>query len=141
MPHVSIQVRVPFPDVDSSGRIHFAAMLRYMELAEHELMRSLGFPYVRQFAYFAFPRVHIACDFRAAVRYDDQLTITARVAQVGQSSWHVAFTAHALREIEAGALETGELVAEGQMTIVTVDKQTERARPLPDELRAALSRP
>ena len=32
MPRHSIQVRVPFVDVDSSHRIHFTAMMRYMEL-------------------------------------------------------------------------------------------------------------
>jgi YbgC/YbaW family acyl-CoA thioester hydrolase len=141
MPHTSIQVRVPFPDVDSSGRIHFAAMLRYMEQAEHELMRSLGFPYARLFPAIALPRVHVACDFRAAVRYDDRLTITARVEHVGRSSWNVAFTAHALHETDSGTLETGELVADGQMTIVSVDVQTERSRPLPEDIRAALAGP
>lgn len=140
MPHVSIQVRVPFPDVDSSERIHFTAMLRYMELAEHELMRSLGFPYARQRPDIAWPRVHVSCDFSGAVRYDDRLTIEARVAQIGRSSWTVAFTAHALLETPSGALETGNLVAEGKMTIVAMDARTKRARPLPDDMRAALAR-
>lgn len=139
MPQTTIQVRVPFPDVDSSGRIHFAAMLRYMELAEHELMRSIGFPYARQLADCAFPRVHVACDFQAAVRYDDRLTTTASVAHVGRSSWSVAFVTHALHETEAGELEVGEQVANGEMTIVTMDSRTERARPLPEDLRVALS--
>ena len=41
MPQVSVQVRVPFFDVDSTERIHYTAMMRYMEIAEHELMRFL----------------------------------------------------------------------------------------------------
>lgn len=139
MPQKSIQVRVPFPDVDSSMRIHFTAMLRYMEQAEHELMRSLGFPYAPLLQGIALPRVHVACDFRAAVRYDDWLSITATIGHVGRSSWSLTFTAHALHETGAGTLEMGELVADGQMTIVAVDVQTERSRPLPEDLRAALA--
>ena len=136
MPRASIQIRVPFPDVDSSGRIHFTAMLRYMEVAEHELMRSIGFPYKDTLRYIALPRVHVSCDYRAAVYYDDILTIEARVEQVSQRSWTLAFTI--FRQDEKGA-EAQEIAAEGKMTIVAMDPQTERARLLPDDMRAALT--
>jgi acyl-CoA thioesterase FadM len=33
----------------------------------------------------------------------------------------------------------GKLVAEGRMTIVALDPKTEQARPLPGEMRAALT--
>lgn len=138
MPQITIPVRVPFPDVDSSGRIHFTAMLRYMEVAEHELMRSLGFPYSATLPYLALPRVHVSCDYRAAVRYDDQLTVQARVAHVGRSSWTVVFVI-CLQETDQGDTQEKTIVAEGRMTIVSLDPQTERTCPLPDEIRAALT--
>ena len=50
MAQTSISIRVPFHDVDSTGRIHFTAMFRYMEIAEHELRRSIGFPQATSFA-------------------------------------------------------------------------------------------
>ncbi len=59
MPHTHIQIRVPFADVDKSGRIHFTAMLRYMDIAEHELVRTLGFPRATTFPDTEFPRVHV----------------------------------------------------------------------------------
>lgn len=131
MPQVSIQVRVPFFDVDSSERIHYTAMLRYMEIAEHELMRSLGFPYATTLLALRFPRVHVSCDYRSAIRYDDVLTVEARVDHVGRSSWTVVFTARQASE--------GEVAAEGKMTIVALDLESERSRPLPDELRSSLT--
>ncbi len=131
MPQASIQVRVPFFDVDSTERIHYTAMMRYMEIAEHELMRSLGFPYASAFRDMNFPRVHVSCDYRNAVRYDDVLTIEARVEHVGRSSWTIVFTACLIPE--------GEVVAEGKMTMVAIDRATERARGLPDELRSVLT--
>lgn len=135
MPQISVPIRVPFPDVDSSGRIHFTAMMRYMEVAEHELMRSLGFPYVEMLHTLALPRVHVSCDYRAAARYDDLLTVHARVEHVGRSSWTVAFTIHA--QTTDGS--EGEIVAEGRMTIVSLNPQTERAQLLPEKLRVALT--
>src|SRR5436305_10847289 len=103
MPQTTIAIRVPFHDVDSTGRIHFTAMFRYMEIAEHELRRSIGFPQAISFPNIAFPRVHVACDFRGAVRYDEEVTIEAVVESVGRSSWTVAFSARVTEE--AGSRE------------------------------------
>ena len=144
MPQASVRVRVPFPDVDSTGRIHFTAMLRYMEIAEHELMRSIGFPYAIPLPDTALPRVHIECDFRQAVHYDDMLMVEARVHHVGRSSWTVAFTIRSTEEVakteeQHDAQTAGEIVAEGKMTIVAMNPTTERAKPLPDDLRRALT--
>ena len=143
MPQASVQVRVPFHDVDSTKRIHFTAMLRYWELAEHELMRSVGFPYVAALEDIAFPRVHISCDFRRAIGYDDELIITAHIEHVGRSSWTVAFTARFAQEVNAETqgdkAVAGGVAAQGQMTIVAMDPQTERAISLPEDLRHALA--
>lgn len=139
MSHINIQIRVPFSDVDSSGRIHFTAMLRYMENAEHELVRSLGFPRATTLQDIGFPRVHIECDYLQAIGYDDQLTIEARVEHVGRSSWTVAFTAHLVESKGKEVQGEGEIAARGRMTMVAIDLQTRRARVLPDDLRGALS--
>lgn len=136
MPAATIHVRVPFVDVDSSMRIHFTAMFRYMEVAEHELMRSLGLQYATSLKSYAFPRVHLECDFQGAIRYDDEIDVTARIERVGTSSWTVAFAAY-----PPGLAYTSDAptLATGRMTIVSMDPATERANPLPDELRRALT--
>jgi acyl-CoA thioester hydrolase len=138
MPSNSIQIRVPFADVDKSGRIHFTAMLRYMDIAEHELMRALGFPRATAFPDLEFPRVHVSCDYHRAICYDDVLTLEAHITHVGRSSWSAAFTTYYTRELEDLGPAASKSVATGQLTIVAIDKQTERATPLPDELRTAL---
>jgi len=134
MPSVTIHVRVPFVDVDSSMRIHFTAMFRYMEIAEHELMRSLGFQYATSLKSYAFPRVHLECDFQGAIRYDDEIDVTARIERVGTTSWTVAFAAYPLNVAASNA----PTLATGRMTIVSMDPATERATPLPEELRRVL---
>ena len=140
MPQARLQIRVAFHDVDASQRIHFTAFCRYMELAEHALMRSLGFPYATTLLDSAFPRVHIECDFHGAIRYDDVLTVSARVERVGARSWTVAFAAHPADDALPGdaPTPTGAL-ATGKMTIVAMDPASERAREIPEALRRALS--
>ena len=147
MTEAVIRVRVPFVDVDSSQRIHFTAMFRYMEVAEHTLMRNIGFPYATALRELAFPRVRLSCDFKGAILFDDVLDVTARVQHVGVSSWTVAFfarrapTGHA-RSSEGNYGElpstSHETLAEGHMTIVAMDPTSERATPLPHDLRRAL---
>ncbi len=134
MPRATIRIRVPFVDVDSSDRIHFTAVMRYWEVAEHALMRSLGLPYATTLREVAFPRVHVSADFKGGIVFDDELEVEARVARVGSTSWTVAFTA---RHADAGA--DAPALAEGRMTIVAMDPANERPMPLPPELRRALS--
>jgi YbgC/YbaW family acyl-CoA thioester hydrolase len=137
MPEATTRVRVTFADVDSSQRIHFTAMFRYFEVAEHHLMRELGLPYSTFLNDIAYPRVHLSVDISGAVRYDDLLDVTARVERVGNSSWTDTFTA---RQATNGSSEQpGPVVAQGRMTIVAMDPQTERSRPLPENLRRVLT--
>src|SRR5215472_10745694 len=138
MSSVTIHVRVPFVDVDSSGRIHFTALFRYMEVAEHELMRAIGLPYATSLRDTAFPRVHLSADFRAAATYDMLLDVEAHVERVGTCSWTVAFTTRrAVEDDGASGAPQGAVIAEGHMTIVAMDPATERSVPLPDPLRRA----
>jgi YbgC/YbaW family acyl-CoA thioester hydrolase len=134
MPAATIRVRVPFVDVDSTQRIHYTAWLRFMEVAEHHLMREIGYSYATVLRDQAYPRVHLNCDFYGAIQYDDELTVEARVERVGRSSWTVAFVGR-----HVAAPESAEPVATGKMTIVCMDPATQHARPLPDDLRAALA--
>ena len=134
MPAATIHVRVPFVDVDSTQRIHYTAWLRFMEVAEHHLMREIGYSYATVLRDQAYPRVRLECDFRGAIQYDDELDVEARIERVGRTSWTVAFVGR-----HGGAPTSEEPVATGKMTIVCMEPATQRARPLPDDLRSALS--
>jgi acyl-CoA thioesterase FadM len=79
--------------------------------------------------------VHLECDFQGAIRYDDEIDVSARIERVGNSSWTVAFAACP----PGAAVPDAPTLATGRMTIVSMDPATERATPLPGELRRALS--
>jgi YbgC/YbaW family acyl-CoA thioester hydrolase len=126
MPKFTHRVRVAFPDTDTSGRIHFTAMLRYFESAEIELLRWLGYRY-RDAPDIGFPRVRVECEYRAAVGFDDELDIAVSVRRVGTSSYTLEFT----------ALKDGAVVASGSIVVVCVGRPG-RAQAIPDVLREAL---
>ncbi|HEY1349268.1 MAG TPA: hotdog domain-containing protein [Ktedonobacteraceae bacterium] len=133
-----IVLRVPFPDVDSSDRIHFTAMLRYMEMADHELLRTLGFPYATLLHSIALPRVHVSCDYRGAVCYDDTICVQAHVERVGHRSWTETFVASLLARGEEKVTEQN-VVAQGRMVIAVMNPQTRQSMPIPQPLQAALA--
>lgn len=120
------QTRIRFIDTDASGRIHYTAMFRYFESAEIEFMRTLGLVY--QERDFTFPRVHVECDFRLALQHDDVIDIEVGLAKLGRSSIRMEF--RTFRE--------GEVAATGVIVVACVDRNTQRAIPIPDWLRRKL---
>lgn len=102
--------RVEFADTDSAGLAHFTAFFRWMEEAEHELLRSRGLSVMDGDAQgpISWPRVSAQCDFTGAVRFEDVLDVQVRVERLGRKSitYAIAFTHH------------GEAVATGKLTAV-----------------------
>jgi acyl-CoA thioester hydrolase len=102
--------RVEFSDTDAAGIMHFAAFFRMMEQAEHDLLRSVGLSVVQHDAdgTLSWPRVHAACDFQAAAKFEELLTIEVRIARLGARS--VTYSHRFLRDTQ--------LLASGQITAV-----------------------
>ena len=78
----SMTRRVAFSETDAAGIVHFAHFFRYMEDAEHALLRSLGLSVHRDVGddVAGFPRVSAQCDYRRPLRFEDEFTIAVRVA-------------------------------------------------------------
>jgi len=122
------ETRIRFIDTDASGRIHYTCLFRYFESAEIEFFRALGF---RTFAHdISFPRVHVECDYRLALLYDDLIQIEAQLTKVGRSSVRLDFRAK----------KNGELAAEAHIVVVCMNRTTQQAVPIPDDLREKLMR-
>jgi acyl-CoA thioester hydrolase len=98
---------VEFADTDMAGIVHFSAFFRYMEAAEHELLRSLGFSVYSEIDgdVVSFPRVAASCDFRSPARCEDILDIAVTVERVGTKSvaYAFAFSQHG-RDIASGTI-------------------------------------
>lgn len=112
--------RVEFSDTDMAGIVHFSAFFRYLETAEHALLRSVGLRVHSQMGdeLLSFPRVSARCDYRAPARFDDQLRIEVAVRRIGTKS--VTYGFQVFRD------ET--LLVDGEMTSVCC-RWTEKAQP------------
>ena len=86
--------RVQFRDTDAAGIVHFSAFLLWMESAEHDLLRAAGLKVIDRGSDgvdVSWPRVSVSCDFKAAVRFDEEVDIAVTVERIGRSSVTYAF--------------------------------------------------
>ena len=124
------RMRVNWVDTDASGLIHYTAALRYFEVAEHALMRTLfaeGRPMEEPVL---LPRVHVEADYKAGLRYPDEFDCSARVAAIGNSS--VTF-GYEIRRTDA------VLCIQGRIVAAACDLGG-RSVPLPPRMREAFAR-
>ena len=75
-----------------------------------------------------FPRARVECDYLSALTYDDLMDISVTVDRVGRASFTLAF----------GVQVEGRDAARGKITIVSMDRETQKAIPLPEPIANAL---
>jgi YbgC/YbaW family acyl-CoA thioester hydrolase len=126
--------RVEFGDTDMAGIVHFANFFRFMESAETQFLRSLGFSvnWKAEGKKWGFPRVSASCDFLKPARFEDVLTIAVTVERVGLKS--VTYR-------HDFANDRGEPVATGRVTAVfclTTSPDELASAEIPPEVRAKL---
>jgi 4-hydroxybenzoyl-CoA thioesterase/acyl-CoA thioester hydrolase len=120
---------VEFSDTDMAGIMHFSAFFRYMEAAEHELLRNLGLSVYSEIdgSPVSFPRVAASCQFHSPARCEEVLDIDVSVQRVGTKSVTYGFTFQ----------HSGRLVATGEMTSVCCrvnHGQLPESIPIPDQV-------
>lgn len=127
------QERVRWADVDLVGIMRFSAFTRLVELAEQELLRAAGMPYVEIFENptFWMPRRHLSIDYLAPARIDEPLTLVSYVSRLGTTSMTMTV------DIYADARRS--LVASAAMVVVCVDRAHFHKQPLPAAMQAGLA--
>ncbi len=125
--------RVEFCETDMAGIMHFSNFFRYMETAEHAFLRSLGCSVAlgRSAPGLCLPRVHAGCDYRAPVRFEDEVEVHLLVARKSRRSlsYHFRFS--------CGRGRARREVAQGVLTVVCAARQPDgslKAAPLPPVL-------
>ena len=101
--------RVEFSDTDAAGIAHFTAFFRWMEQAEHELLRSVGLSVFMQVEgqKVTWPRVSSKCDFRSMAKFEEVLEIATYISRLGEKSvtWSFRFSI-GLRDVASGEITT-----------------------------------
>ena len=135
--------RVEFADTDTANLIHFTALLKFMEEAEHAFYRSLSIDFVgfrwSEDSVFGMPRVSVSADYLGAVRYGDEVDVRLRVLEVRRKAIRYA------ADFTIERTGSREVVARSDWTVVCARREhgsldwrgVEVPPPLKERLRAA----
>ncbi len=125
--------RVEFRDTDAAGIVHFSVFFTYMEEAEHSLIRHLGLAVMMEDeeGAFSWPRVSASCDYKAPIRFGDDVDVVTTISKLGGRSVHYAHE----------FVKDGQTIASGQIAVVCCgmgDDGSIRSRAIPDFVREKL---
>ena len=123
--------RVQFHETDLAGIVHFSWYFKYMEEAEHALWRSVGMSIAPPEPEYGFPRVNATCDFKAPLKFEDEVEVHIAVERIGRRSIRYACT------LRRGS----EVVATGSMTSACVTRDQDghgRSTDVPESVRQRL---
>jgi YbgC/YbaW family acyl-CoA thioester hydrolase len=111
--------RVEFADTDMAGIMHYSNFFRFMETAEHGFFRSLGLSIVTDKVKppVGWPRVHVRCDFKAPLRFEDEVEIHLLVSEKKSKALSYIFKFRKLNT--SPPVE----VARGALTVVCVRRR------------------
>lgn len=128
----TIEEHVRWSDIDRAGIIYYGQFLRFFEIAETELFRSVGLPYSKVFDGFDIwlPRVQIHFDFHKPLVLDDLIEVSAYVGRFGNKSLTLRF--------EVNKKGEPDLVADGHVVLACVSRSTFESVPIPAEIIDAL---
>lgn len=129
--------RVAFSETDAAGIVHFAQFFRYMEDAEHALLRDLGLSVHRDIGddVAGFPRVSASCDYKKPLRFEEVFTIDVFVTAKTDKAVTYGFTFR--KADETGTIATGMLKVVYAIKPAGAGKF--KAAPLPPEIDQALT--
>lgn len=125
-PHVHTQTRrIVMSEVDVA-QIHFLTFYRWIDRSMTEWLADVGWPFTRILQEGpGIPIVQTHLDIRRRVMLDDMITLRTWLGGVGSTSFR------SLHEFT----RDGELVAEGHLVHVCVDRQTRDTVRVPDWIR------
>jgi acyl-CoA thioester hydrolase len=119
------RVRVRYAETDQMGVVYHANYLVWLEIGRVDLIRQLGLDYksMERDEGCGIAVVEANVRYKAPARYDDEIVIRTRLAQVRGSLLRFAYTVH--RSANADGPE--HLLAEAQTVHIVVNGQMQRA--------------
>ena len=124
------RLRVRYNECDPQGVVFNANYLTYFDLTMGELWRELGGYQAMVDAGVDMVVAEATIRYLAPLRFDDELELVARIRRLGDTSMTTELV------IEDG----GEPAAEGELRHVFIETGTGRTAPIPDAIRAGLTR-
>jgi tol-pal system-associated acyl-CoA thioesterase len=125
----SFKLRVYIEDTDAGGIVYYVNYLKFMERARTELMRSLGYGKDYIFNHdLMFVVRDVAVKYLQPAVLDDELEATACIRQVRG----------AVMVLHQSVRRGSQILAQGDVTIACVDRNSMKPRRLPPQMVARL---
>jgi 4-hydroxybenzoyl-CoA thioesterase len=122
--------RVRFDEVDAAGIVYFPRFFTWCHDAMEALLTPIDYADLVRRRRLGLPAVHAEADYTSPVRFGDEVRVAVVVERIGTSSCALRFD-----------LSHGERrVATLRHVVAATDLDAMRARPLPDDVRAAFQR-
>jgi acyl-CoA thioester hydrolase len=124
------RIRVRYGECDLQGHVFNANYFSYFDIALTELWREAAGGYQRMLdGGFDLVVAEATARFRAPARFDDDLELEVTVSHLGTTSMRT----------DLRVLRDGDLLVEGQMVHVFIERGTTAKVPIPPTIRAALN--
>jgi acyl-CoA thioester hydrolase len=125
-------LRVRYAEVDQQGVVFNAHYLTYYDTAITEYFRALDYDLFAEALSSGadFHTVRCVVEYKAPIRFDNELDVAVRAARIGRSSLTLL-----LAIFPNGS---GELLATGEVVWVNTDQASRKPTPIPERLRAVL---
>jgi len=133
-------VRVYWEDTDAGGIVFYANYLKYFERARTEWLRARGVEQrqLQQDLGCIFVVSDVQLKYLRSARLDDQLLVTARVTEMGRSSFTIEQEAWLVTDQTPGAAPV--VLCSGSVRIGWINGQTFKPARMPLALQKALQK-
>ncbi|MBM7646308.1 acyl-CoA thioester hydrolase [Scopulibacillus daqui] len=122
------EFKVRFGETDLLGHVNNVSYFTYLEQARVDFFKAITpDPETEDWSYIL---ASVKCDFRAQAYFDQRLKVITEVSRIGEKSF-------GLHQPVFDA-ETGQLIAEGDSTIVYFDFKEQKSKSIPGNIRAKL---
>ena len=125
--------RVRYSEVDAQAVVFNAHYLTYFDTAITEYFRALGYDYLGEVARTGidFHTVKSVVEYKAPIRFDEDIDVCVRVARIGRSSITLALAIF--------AKSSEDLRATGEIVWVATDQKTHQSVAVTESLRALIA--
>ena len=130
-------LRVRWMECDAQGIVFFGAYMNYLEVAESEYFRNLGFSIYRlaEKGFFDTAVVRLNAEYKAPARVDDMLDLFMRVNRIGNTSITFQMEIYLNGQNARGRSGSEQPLTTMETVIVGYDSASSGTRPVPDDIR------
>lgn len=131
--HDTFENRARLAETDATGILFYGTYTVYLDEAMSEYLRQINYPWPEMLEEgWSFAVANVELNFQSPTEYGDDIVNSFGISTIGEKSFSGQF--------EARSAEDGELRADGSITLVAINPETEEPVRIPDDFRERASK-